>query len=336
MATPDLGHKQELGIEMRELHIPVSLAPGEPTEHEVYAELCVPADGAPTVVQVLLHGAIYNGTYWDFPYQPERYSYVDHMVSRGYATLNVDRIGNGRSTRPHSTRVDLDSNAFVIHQLVTALRDGSLGRPFERVVLAGHSYGTLVASRAAAVHGDVDALILTSALHTTSPAGAAAMGGNIAAYAASQEPKFAHLDDGYKTSKPGTRAEMLYLAENADPAVIALDEELKETVSFSEMAHLERWQTDDTTRGVAVPTLVAVGDHDIVWCGPDAVDCSTAESVRAAEAKYYAPEAQLEVFVLRDSGHDLNLQLNSDVWFAAATDWLAARARTWAPASEAH
>jgi pimeloyl-ACP methyl ester carboxylesterase len=334
--TTDLTHKHERGIAMQALRIPVTLAPGEPTEHEVYAELCVPADGEPTVVQVLLHGAIYNGAYWDFPYQPERYSYVDHVVSHGYATLNVDRIGNGRSARPHSTRVDLDSNAFVIHQLVTALRDGSLGRPFERVVLVGHSYGTLVASRVAAVYRDVDAAILTSALHTTSAAGAAAMGGNIAAYVASQEPKWAHLDAGYKTSKPGTRAEMLSFAANADPAVLALDEQLKETVSLSEMAHLERWQTDDTTRGVQVPTLVAVGDHDIVWCGSDAVDCSTPESVRAAEARYYGPDAQLEVFVLRDSGHDLNLQLNAGVWFAAATDWLAARARTWAPAGKAH
>jgi pimeloyl-ACP methyl ester carboxylesterase len=249
------------------------------------------------------------------------------MAQRGYATLAVDRIGCGRSTRPHSSKVDLDTNAYIVHQIVGALRGGDLTPAFDRVVLVGHSYGTVVASREAAVYHDVDAVVLSSVLHQTSAVGIAMLTEHVAGYAASQEPRFAGLDDGYRTLAPGVelRTRVLYQAGNVDPEVVARDETLKETVTLGEMEHLGRWMSDGTTRDIEVPTLLCVGDQDIQWCGADAVDCSSAGSVRAAEAPHYGPAAELEVFVLPNANHDLNLHLNAQDWFRAADQWLGAR-----------
>jgi len=79
----------------RALQIPVSLAqvPGA----SLYGELCVPASGTTFAVQLLVHGATYNRYYSDWPYRPDFYSYVRQMVGAGYATLNVERLGYGRS-----------------------------------------------------------------------------------------------------------------------------------------------------------------------------------------------------------------------------------------------
>src|SRR4051794_36678461 len=173
MTTVDVDRKKSLGLNLTEVTFRVSCADGEPRDIEIYGQLCVPDGRDVNLVQVLLHGATYSSSYWDFPYQPERYSYVEFMAAQGHATLAIDRIGCGRSTHPHSSRVDLDSNAHIVHQIVESLRAGDSTPAFETVVLVGHSYGTVVASREAAVYHDVDAVVLSSVLHQISATGAA-------------------------------------------------------------------------------------------------------------------------------------------------------------------
>ena len=49
-----------------------------------------PADSShKRTVQMLVHGATFNKIMWDFPYKPERYSWVRRMISEGYATLVI-------------------------------------------------------------------------------------------------------------------------------------------------------------------------------------------------------------------------------------------------------
>lgn len=331
MTTLDVDRKKSLGLDLTEVAFDVSCVEGEAPDIEIYGQLCMPTDRDVSMIQLLLHGATYSSSYWDFPYQPEQYSYVEYMATRGYATLAIDRIGCGRSTRPHSSRVDLDSNAHIVHQIVGALRAGGVTPAFDRVALVGHSYGTVVASREAAVYHDVDALILTSVLHQISATGAAMLGEHVAGYAASQESRFAGLDDGYRTLAPGLelRTQVLFQSDNVDPRVVEIDEGLKETVTVGEMEHLGRWMADGTTNALDVPTLLCVGSNDIQWCAPDAVDCSSAATVLAAEQPFYSPASGLEVFVLPNANHDLNLHLTAKDWFHAADEWLALQAKSW-------
>src|SRR5258705_10387272 len=111
----------------RALQVPVSLAqvPGA----SLYGELCVPATGTPSIVQLLVHGATYNRYYSDWPYRPDFYSYVRQMVGAGYAPLNIERLGYGRRTHPLSTLVTLPNGTEALRQVVDKLRTGAIGGP---------------------------------------------------------------------------------------------------------------------------------------------------------------------------------------------------------------
>ena len=205
--------------------------------------------GTPTTVQLLLHGATYRGVYWDFPYQPERYSYVQALVADGYATLDIDRLGFGSSSHPLSPLVTMETGAHAIHQVIQAARNGTIGaqaagsrgrgrlggRVSGRfVIVVGHSHGTVIAWREAAAYHDIDGLIATGNTHMVSPT----VGLNIAIhlYPASMDPQFANsgLDPGYLTSRPGDRG-VFYQANDADPNVMAADEATKDTVSLTDL-----------------------------------------------------------------------------------------------------
>src|SRR5688572_26777199 len=78
----------------------------------VAGTLCVPP-GA-TTVELLLHGFSYGQYYWDLPFQPGTYSFVRDANARGFATLNIDRLGNVGSFQPLSTFVTMDAQASVV------------------------------------------------------------------------------------------------------------------------------------------------------------------------------------------------------------------------------
>jgi pimeloyl-ACP methyl ester carboxylesterase len=121
-----------VGIVESEVAVPVRFAGGT---GRIAGTLSVPP-GARTV-QLLVHGYSYARYYWDFPYQPETYSYVRRATAAGYATLAVDRLGDGWSSRPKGRRLTWRTAARTISHVVTALRNGSLGTAFDRVVLVG-------------------------------------------------------------------------------------------------------------------------------------------------------------------------------------------------------
>src|SRR5260221_11598193 len=119
--------------------VPVNLSAIDPTVYHIVGTLCNPDTG--NNVQLLLSGATYNHVYWDFPFQPKTYSYVQNTQGTGFATFNLDRIGTGASDHPLvPEKITIQSNAFVAHQVVTALKSGAIGgKVFSKVVLVGHS-----------------------------------------------------------------------------------------------------------------------------------------------------------------------------------------------------
>ncbi|MQA13040.1 MAG: alpha/beta fold hydrolase [Pseudonocardiaceae bacterium] len=148
------------GTECREVTVPVTIA-GQ--TGPIAGTLCVPP-GA-TTVQVLVHGLSYGRYYWDLPYQHETYSYVQDAGQAGYATLAIDRLGIGESWHPASALVTYDSNANAVHQVVQAARGGDLGSQFEKVVLVGHSLGSVIGYLEAGTYQDVDAAVFTGGGH---------------------------------------------------------------------------------------------------------------------------------------------------------------------------
>ncbi len=107
------------------------------TAQSMNGTLCVP-QGA-TTLQVLVPGGTYNAVYWDIGYDPQVLSYREAVNEAGIATVAVDRLGSGRSSRPLSTLVTLATQAQAVHAVIQSLRP-----LFRKLVLVGHSIGSAI------------------------------------------------------------------------------------------------------------------------------------------------------------------------------------------------
>jgi pimeloyl-ACP methyl ester carboxylesterase len=299
-------------VTCQEVRFPVSLQAGQAANYEVVGKLCSKPNGK-NVVHLLLSGATYGNVYWDFPLFPQFYSYVRSLTNAGYATLNIDRIGIGASSRPPADQVTIQANAFVTHQLVQALRDGRIGS-FSKVILVGHSLGSGIALSAQAQFGDADGLILSGFLHAAGP-GFAQVPTLI--HPAQNDPRFAsqNLPDGYLTTIPGVRT-AFYFTPVADPNVIARDEQTKETITVGEANTFPPLVFSATNpQSINVPVLYVIGSRDNVFCTPP--QCSEAQ----LEPNLYPAGAQVEVRVLPGTGHSLNLHFTAPVFYGIAREW---------------
>ncbi|MGH3788452.1 MAG: alpha/beta hydrolase [Pseudonocardiaceae bacterium] len=278
-------------------------------------------------MQLLIHGGTYNRLYWDFPYQPERYSYQRDMARHGYATFAVDRLGTGQSTKPPSVTLLDRVEAESIHQVIGHLRAGRVGGVrFDRVILVGHSLGSGVVTVEAATYHDVDGVILTGTSHQVSPL-EVVKSFTIYLHPVTLDPQLRKNggDPGYSTTRPGLRGPVFYVAGNADPDVIATDEETKDQAAgLGVGAALVFGNLGPASRSIDVPVLLAVGDNDFAFCGFLARDCSSAEVLREQEAPFFSPAAELSTFVLPESGHSIALHKNAEKYREATRAWLRA------------
>jgi alpha-beta hydrolase superfamily lysophospholipase len=154
-------------------NLPVRIADPGPADQTLWGQLCYRGDRKPGTVQLLVHGATYNHLYWNFPYGNGYYSYAGAATAAGYATFDIDRIGAGNSSHPPSAGLDLAAGAVALHDAVTALRSGAVdGHAFRHVITVGHSIGSVEIWLEAARYHDVDAVIVTGALHALSPGAA--------------------------------------------------------------------------------------------------------------------------------------------------------------------
>jgi pimeloyl-ACP methyl ester carboxylesterase len=303
-----------------DVHVSVTISDG--SSGPIAGRLCVPA-GA-TSVQLLVHGFTYGQYYWDLPYQPSNYSYVAAANRAGYATLNIDRLGVGGSYHPPSALVTLENDASALHQVVQALRRGRIGgTAFRRVVLVGHSYGSLISFFAAGSYQDVDALVATGASHqinmlnvTTgivTPSGPATL-----------DPKFAgsHLDVGYLTTRPGART-AFHNKQHTDPAVINLDEQLKETGALPELVTYLPDYLLNASRRINLPVLAVNATDEPFFCnGLLTANCSSNAALAASERPFYGSHTTLDALVVPNTGHAVTLARSAPQTLGAIQAWL--------------
>jgi pimeloyl-ACP methyl ester carboxylesterase len=282
---------------------------------------------------VLVHGITYGTWYWDSPYQPEKYSVVNGLIKHGYATLNLDRIGEGRSTHPISAAVTADTDAETVHQLISKLRAGDIGgTKFPHVGLVGHSYGTVTSWLETAKHNDTDMVIGTGYGNRFKfDQGALLFGGLIPAAA---QPLYAGqpyaLDPGYVSFRSGVRANSpFFYKPDMDPAIFPIDEALQNPVTLEELATFSTRGYDGTHKNIKEPTFIINGEHDSFFCGPKDNACATAashsdgpatlERDAKANTEYesagFSGQACMRSAVIPDAGHNINFHENSNqVW----------------------
>lgn len=307
----------------------VAVAPAQ----QLFVKACVPSRGpTPSTVQVLVHGITYDHRYWDL-HNPQRpgesgNSWQDAAARAGYATVAVDRLGSGRSTHPRGDEVTADSNAAAIAAVVTALRAGEVATPagrlaFGRVLLVGHSYGSTIALLTAAQYRNVDGLVLTG---YTNGARLAAHAAALAAFhPVGQDPALRGrgLDDGYLTTRPGTRESLFYApATDVAPEILTQDEAFKGTVTRAEFATFAPLPSLRST----VPMLILVGARDGIFCAQaredGGADCTSGATLAAQERTFYPVARSVEAVVVPGLGHALNAFRGAGVAFTAATRWI--------------
>ncbi|MGC7101259.1 alpha/beta hydrolase [Amycolatopsis lurida] len=307
--------------ECRQVSAPVSVAPGQPLDQRIAGTLCLPRSRT-TTVQLLMPGGYYGQEYWAVRGNPGKPSYVETMQRAGYATLAIDRLGAGRSSRPPSERFAAQTHRDTMWQVIRQLRTGRLaGQPFDRVILAGHSFSSpLAESITLAYPQDVDGIIYTGAGSKQNYAEFARLEAE-GIHRANQDPMFGHLglDDGYLTTKPGTRPRWMTYGPTTAPSRIALDEAMKEP---DVLPGYDAFPGLEDKRRITVPVLIVIGQRDILMCAPEALDCSSSQALMLSEGPWYGPRARLETASIPNTGHSLNLHLTAPVWNEIARSWM--------------
>jgi pimeloyl-ACP methyl ester carboxylesterase len=312
--------------------VPVGLTDTSPKTFRISGVLCAtPAELAnPGSVQVLVPGGTYNHIYWDFGViNGLDYSYARYIAAHGIPTFNIDPLGTGASSRPLSALVSIETAGNAVHQVIQALRGtpGYSAAPqlprFDKVILVGHSLGSLTSWSEASRYHDIDALIVTGMIHWLSTKVVTTLG--TAFYPALLDPKFlgSVLDPGYLTTFPGNRGQTFYNPATVDPAVVAKDEQTKDVMSTVALdGFLE--VVDGATRAVDVPVLVIMGQDDLM-CGASPLgvsfSCDAGSVIASQEASQYGPDANVQGCSVAGSGHDLTLSYGVGLEEDAAAAW---------------
>ena len=284
--------------------------------HSMHGRLCVP-DGA-TTLQILIPGGTYNKAYWDIGYTPETRSYRLAMNRSGIATLAVDRLGSGRSTKPASALLGLATQAKAIHAAVVSLRPR-----FDRIILVGHSVGSAIAMTEASTYRDVDGLVVTGLTHQINLPGAVPVFTTLIPATLDPALRGYGLDVGYLTTTAGSRYSSFHTPGRPDDGALGFDEATKDVVTAAEtVGTVLISELIPVTRQITIPVMLTMGRGDSNFCGPPlGADCSSAEALRASEGRFYSPESRLQTYVVPDYGHSLNFSPQAPGYHRAVVDW---------------
>lgn len=296
----------------------VTLDPSSSVVYNISGEMCTRGSVYGKTLQVLIHGASYDHTYWSEYPTPET-SYVNTITNAGYVVLNIDRLGAGVSDYPPDAfSLSLHTHAWTVHQIVQQIHSGSMVLPtlgriqVGSVMLVGFSLGSFISTIEASTYADVDGIILTSYSHTLGPAAIASFG---LAYPANLD-RFTWLPDGYLTTLPGVREFLFFYRPGTTDALIQLDEQVKGTYTVGEMADI--YPSLGASANVHVPTLLVDGDYDMIACL--APNCSETGSL-ANEYQNYATDSCFEYNIIPDTGHTINMHNNAGMAFSVMRDW---------------
>lgn len=298
----------------------VQLSSTDPTTYQIWGQLCGAAPGR--TVQLLVSGFTYDHLYWDSPIDPAKYSYVDAMNKAGYATLNIDRIGTGNSGHPPALNVNVDSNAYVVHEIIGKLRAGTIGGvSFPKVIVVGHSLGSVITMTEAGKYHDVDGVVLSGISHNIVTT-------NVAVLFATTEPtqldpvlSKQNLPLGYVSTEPGIRKSDFYYTPTADPAVIAYDEAHKSTGTLGELATIPDMYA--WSLSITAPVLLIDGQRDQIVCGPlgSSSPCDAPVSYLTTERAFYPVAKSFTPEIVPDTGHDLTLHETAPQFFGDVQQW---------------
>jgi pimeloyl-ACP methyl ester carboxylesterase len=163
--------KRPVTFDVRNVNGSRLACPSDGDPYEVNGHLIGPAakvegraSGRRPAVTLYLHDFSFGEFFWNFSAVP-RYDYAAQLARVGHASVVIDRLGYGSSGQPEGDQICLGAHADVAHQMIGMLRagdyfvEGGIPVRFDRVALAGHSVGALIANLEAYSFNDIDGLI---------------------------------------------------------------------------------------------------------------------------------------------------------------------------------
>lgn len=324
VCTPVAGAAPHTAPSCIEVSVPVGLEPGSPDTAHISGTYCAQVGDPGTTLQVLVPGATYDRSYWDFPGFNRKYSYVEHASRAGKATLAIDPVGVGKSSKPAGWQVSALSASHTLHEVISAARSGQFGHRWDKVILVGHSFGSLTAMLAAGTYHDVDGLLVSGASHAPGPAAILKIQSSVRPALDDPLTKDSVPPGDYSyLSVPGARANAFHAPADSDPAVVAADEARRVAGTIGVLATIPVFIP--TTFDIDIPVLIANGRADKVFCaqggGGSLTDCTDAQSLYRSERPFF-PKADLSTYVLPRAGHSLNLAINNREFFDHAMTWI--------------
>jgi pimeloyl-ACP methyl ester carboxylesterase len=295
-------------VKVERLEFPVRLSDGQ--SYSVVGYLYYQGSLKNRPVQILSHGITYNHGYWDLPeIKGQEYSYARYMARQQYAVLALDLPGAGESERLDGDVLNLAESASALHQVAQQLRATAEKNTFETLYYVGHSNGALISTYAQALYGDAQAVVMTGWLNT--------------AHEVPVDPALllGFLQQGPYIRIPGElRAPLFYDATNSDPAVIAYDNEVADTVTrgqFLDLLTVLAVPELIPTTAISVPVMVQLGENDLVASAAYAQN----------EAKAYPNSPRVSVDTLGKTGHVFNGHFSRNEGWVRIDAWLRSLSR---------
>ncbi|MCI0634588.1 MAG: alpha/beta hydrolase [Actinobacteria bacterium] len=301
--------------------------------YTVRGSLVAPAsllDGEHRSATLYLHGGTAGESTWRFT-AVAGYDFATEMAKLGRVSVVIDRLGYDSSGHPHGTETCAGGEADVYHQILGQLRSGSYsaaggpGVAFDRLAVAGHSQGALVAEivgysfqglvDAIAVMGWVDAP-LTSTRFTvgavpevmTTVGPACLQGGEPAESGDPGSPS------GYTDVWPSSEAEARDIFRNVDPEVREAFKGLinRDACGFLQSVPLATFVNNLLVATIAAPVLLLFGDQDLM-----SVEDAHLHGERFLSSK------DVSVEIIEDTGHAVMLERTAAAFRARLSRWLA-------------
>jgi len=295
-------------VKVERLEFPVRLSDGQ--SYSVVGYLYYQGSLKNRPVQILSHGITYNHGYWDLPeIKGQEYSYARYMARQQYAVLALDLPGAGESERLDGDVLNLAESASALHQVAQQLKATAEKDTFETLYYVGHSNGALISTYAQALYGDAQAVVMTGWLNTAHEV------------PVSPELLLSFLQQGSYIRIPGElRAPLFYNPTNADPAVIAYDNERADTVTrgqFLDLLTVLAVPELIPTSAISVPVMVQLGENDLV----------ASAAYARNEAKAYPNSPRVSVDTLVKTGHVFNGHFSRNEGWARIDAWLRSLSR---------
>ena len=273
------------------------------------------------VLQLLVHGATYDKSYWSGFGVSAKYDWPLFAAQRGYSTLAIDRLGHGANLQ-HPDAVEwlqMPLHIEIVHEIISSIQQGNspLGHRFESIVYIGHSYGSGMGTAIASAHGkDLDALILTAHSARPFPAATQPLDADLAS-ARDAMPRFHSLPPGYLTLRHEEVREHAFYAGAYDPSVSQHDFTVEDTVTPGELLVQSAGFTPAT--GFTAPVMVVTGEKDQILCNPAMGVCN---DILNATRSLFPDSKAYNFYVVPDTGHDIVLHYSALKTFAVVHDWL--------------